>query len=137
VFGKDPAKEAKKLGLTLPLYEELQTELVRRKSLPKPKHYLVPAMHEKPTPKPLLNESDLIQTYRALIGSPGVIVRQYRQLLKGHDEATRRFAEEAQILAAHGYVPTSQSWQAGGLISLQDGFLTVSYVKNDLPTSAS
>jgi hypothetical protein len=137
VFGKDPAKEAKKLGLTLPLYEELQAELERRKRLPKPKTYLVPAMHEKPAPKPLLNESDLIQTYLALLGLPGVIVRQYRQMFKGHDEATRRFAEEAQILAAHGYVPTSQSWQAAGMFSQSDGFLTVSYARQDLQRTAS
>ena len=122
IFSKDPAKEAKKLGLTLPLYEELQADLTRRKGL---------------KPRPILSELEVIDAYQQVAKSPAVIVRQYRQL--GATGASKRFDEDAQILAAHGYLPASQSFNNAGFMGLHTagGFLIVSYARRDLQAPAN
>lgn len=102
---------AVKLGLTIELWHELQVELTRRKYA-KGQRFI-------------LSEAEVTDAFRVLRQGSPVIVRQYRQA--AHDGAVKRFNEEAQIFAAHSFVPTSQSFQRMGLVT--GGFLNVSYAK--------
>jgi hypothetical protein len=108
---------AYKLGLTVELYRGLQVELARRKSGVKPKL--------------TLSAAEVTDAFQQLAKAPAVIVRQYRQI--GVDAAAKRFSEEAPIMAAHGYLPATQSFNAVRVFGpgTGSGFLTVSYVRRD------
>jgi hypothetical protein len=118
---QEEASAAYKLRLPVELYRSLRLELARREPRSKPKL--------------TLSRAEVIDAFQQLALAPAVIVRQYRQV--GADGAAKRFSEEAQIMAAHGYTPATQSFNAVRVFGAGtgSGFLTVSYVVRD-PTGS-
>ena len=137
--------DARGHGLSPALGRELQTEIERRKPAPRPKRplllavflFVFPTLKRKPVPPPrsALSLEEVTETYRLINKAPAVIVRQYRQVMV--DGASKKFQEDAQILAAHGYWPTTQSFNSVGIVAPGGGFLTVSYARKDTAGQAA
>lgn len=108
-------KPAKDAGLSYDLYGEWRSAVVEAKR----NHITV-------------KEKDLLVLYQAVASNSTVIVRNYLQLFGGAKHARTAFQWEANILARHGYTPTTQTFAANNVLTgkaVGSGELIVSYTK--------
>jgi hypothetical protein len=110
-------RAAAKHRMSLQMYRHLEQEVSLRSGFRK--HGLV------------LSTGEIKATFAEMAQGPLVIVRRYDRKAFGPN-AEKRFAEEARIVALHGYFPATQSFADNNAlagVSMGMGTLTVSYAR--------
>lgn len=79
-----------------------------------------------------IKDKQLLEMYQSIAAGDLIIVRKYLQLHGGSGSGMKAFQAEANVLARHGYVPTTQGFAANNAltgIAVGSGDIIVSYAK--------